>query len=121
MRDGRCGMRNDGHGVHASRIPHLVSRLIREDHRISAKQPLLLQVFDCESPAISQSASSTTSRIRSATSRLESNGRSTCLPLRPRIVTRLVVTSNPAPGSVASFRIRSEEHTSELQSLTNLV
>src|SRR5207248_9654142 len=102
MRDGGCGMR-DSTCSYASRIPHLASR---QDNVIAPQQPLLFQEFARQCPPVAHvSACSTASRIRSATSRLSSSGSSIGVPLFPMIVTRFVVTSNPAPGSSALFRM----------------
>src|ERR1041385_533497 len=89
MRDARRGMR----------------RQFRQYHRTPAQHPLLFQKLSCEvAPVAHLSDCSTASRIRSATSRLGSTGNSIGSPPFPMIVTRFELTSNPAPGSSASFR-----------------
>src|SRR5439155_23877738 len=76
------------------------------DHRVAAEQSLLFQVFARQGPPVApESACSTSSRIRSATSRLDKSGSSVGAPLFRTIVTRFVGTSNPAPGSSASFKM----------------
>src|SRR5207244_10074411 len=81
-------------------------RVVRQYRRRRPQHPLLFHEFPRQlSPVAHVRACSTASRILSATSRLESNGNSVGSPLFPMIVTRFVVTSNPAPGSSASFRM----------------
>ena len=66
-------LRGDDVGLRTAHRP--IRPSADRDHGVSPEKPLLFQVLSYESPTISKSSSSTTSRIRSGTSRVEISGR----------------------------------------------
>src|SRR5690606_23019197 len=109
---GRCRRRTRRVGHRRAPAPR------RQRERLSTRQRLQEQGVFPELAALAQvpgqqlpdgahgrgpSRAATRSSSASATSCLDMSGSASSPPLRSRITTRFVSTSNPAPGSVASF------------------